>query len=111
MNNRQLGNLGEKFAREYFIQNGYKILATQYSCRFGEIDLIVMKNKILSFVEVKTRRSIQFVYPSDAVTLKKRRAMEYTSVYYMNHNKGLDYNSYEYKVFELLINEIDEVVI
>lgn len=44
---------GENRACEFLINNGYEILSRNFSCRYGEIDIIAKKNEILHFVEVK----------------------------------------------------------
>ena len=55
MNNKILGNLGERIAKIYLQINGYQILKCNFRCRFGEIDLIAQKGGTLHFIEVKTR--------------------------------------------------------
>ena len=52
---REAGDRGEAMAAEYLRENGYEILASQFRCRFGEIDLIARRGDILCFVEVKLR--------------------------------------------------------
>lgn len=56
MNDKQnLGKLGEEIVAKYLKRNGYKIVEKNYKNKFGEIDLIVKKDNMLSFIEVKTR--------------------------------------------------------
>jgi len=64
MAQKQLGEFGEKIASRYLENKGYKILAKNYSkiwdsLRKGEIDIIVQKDRIICFVEVKTLRQVQ----------------------------------------------------
>ena len=56
---REAGDRGEAMAAEYLRENGYEILASQFRCRFGEIDLIARRGDILCFVEVKLRYHCQ----------------------------------------------------
>ena len=58
--NNLAGAWGEALAAEYLRKKRYKILASSYRSRFGEIDLIVKNRKYLVFVEVKTRKSSDF---------------------------------------------------
>lgn len=51
------GCTGEKFAADYFFAQGYVLRATRYRTNEGEIDLIVQRQNLLLFVEVKTRTS------------------------------------------------------
>lgn len=69
--NQDIGAYGEKIAQEYLIKKGYKIIATNVKVSFKEIDIIALHNKILVFVEVKTRTSTQFGTADEAVTNMK----------------------------------------
>jgi putative endonuclease len=62
------GAWGEDLALRYLIQHGYTLLDRNYRTRRGEIDLIVRKDDILVFVEVKLRRQTAFGDPLEAVT-------------------------------------------
>ncbi len=69
----QLGNKGEEQAKKFLIHQGYAIRETNW--RFGhlELDIVAEKNDWLIIVEVKTRSSVFFEHPEEAVTLKKIR--------------------------------------
>jgi putative endonuclease len=64
-----LGRVGERLAREHLERLGYRVVASNYRTRFGELDLVVCDDTRLVFVEVKTRRvgalesSVQAVSP------------------------------------------------
>lgn len=84
MNDKQfLGKLGEEIVAKYLKRNGYTIVEKNYKNKFGEIDLIVKKDEILSFVEVKTRKSINYGTPAEAVNFNKRRHIYKTAEYYI----------------------------
>ena len=70
-NKKEQGFAGEQIAEKFLKGNGYKILGKNYSTKAGEIDIIARKNKILVFVEVKTRSSDQFGVPAESVNQKK----------------------------------------
>ena len=53
---RSLGARGEALARQYLIDQGYEIVASNWSTRYGEIDIIARSNGVIVFVEVKTRQ-------------------------------------------------------
>ena len=65
------GKWGEKIATSYLIEKGYEILCLNYRSPYGEIDIIAKDHDTLVFCEVKTRRSLQFGYPEEAVSSKK----------------------------------------
>lgn len=60
---QRLGKKGEDAACAYLERKGYVICRRNYRCRYGEIDIIAAKSGELSFVEVKTRRNLNFGCP------------------------------------------------
>ncbi|WP_306415995.1 YraN family protein [Fulvivirga ulvae] len=68
MNNKaQTGKDGEQRAAEYLMGKGYELLERNYRYKRSEIDIIIKKEQLLVFVEVKTRSYSSFGYPEDAV--------------------------------------------
>lgn len=68
-----LGKKGEAAARAYLERRGVHILAANYTCAAGEIDLIGREREALLFIEVKTRTSEAFGPPQLAVHQRKQR--------------------------------------
>jgi putative endonuclease len=54
-------------------EHGYEILEKNYKCKLGEIDVIARRHGRLAFVEIKTRTSIQFGTPQEAVNPQKQK--------------------------------------
>ena len=52
---KKIGDRGEHLVKDYLVSLGYQIIAQQWHCPLGEIDLIATKDDWLVFVEVKTR--------------------------------------------------------
>ncbi|MDQ4109441.1 MAG: YraN family protein [Actinomycetota bacterium] len=69
---RALGPTGEDAAREWYRRRGYRVVARNWRCRLGEIDLVLERGGALVFCEVKTRREGVFGGGYEAVTWKKR---------------------------------------
>ncbi|WP_127474662.1 YraN family protein [Microbacterium sulfonylureivorans] len=67
-----LGRAGEDRAARYFEDQGYAVLARNWRCRTGEIDLIVCRGRHVVVVEVKTRRGEGFGHPFEAIDARKR---------------------------------------
>ncbi|MDQ9169195.1 YraN family protein [Oxalobacteraceae bacterium R-40] len=71
------GQAGEEQALEYLLSQGFRLVERNFHCRGGEIDLIVQKDGMLLFVEVRKRASGQFggaaasVIPAKQARLKK----------------------------------------
>ena len=87
MNRAKLGGLwGEALAAEYLRKKHYKILASGYACRFGEIDLIASNRKYLVFVEVKTRKSGDFAMAREYVDRHKQDRIRMTASIFLSEN-------------------------
>ena len=84
------GAAGEVAASRYLRERGYTPVATNYRCRFGEIDLIVRDKKYFVFVEVKCRQPDARYAPRDAVTVtKQRKILATASLYLATHPTAL----------------------
>ena len=83
MNNIEKGKLGEEIASRYIQSKGGIIIEQNYRTKIGEIDLIAKINGELVFVEVKSRSSINYGYPSEAVNYKKQRKITNVAKYYI----------------------------
>ena len=80
------GAWGEALAAEYLRKKRYKIEAASYSCKFGEIDLIVSNRKYLVFVEVKLRKSADFATAMEFVDRRKQDRLRTTASVYLSQN-------------------------
>jgi putative endonuclease len=78
-----LGRAGERLAAQALRRKGYRILAHNYRCIHGEIDLIAEDEHELIFVEVKTRRGDAFGLPEEALTARKQRSLVRVASYYL----------------------------
>lgn len=78
-----MGAWGESLAADYLKKKGYKLLAANYRCRFGEIDLIAANKKYLAFVEVKLRKSDRFARASEFVDFHKQNRLRTTAEMYL----------------------------
>jgi putative endonuclease len=85
-NKAKLGVRGESIAAQYLENLGYRIEETNYRYKHSEIDLIVMYDQMLIFVEVKTRSKIAFGYPEEAVDEKKSKKIIEGAEYYIFEN-------------------------
>jgi putative endonuclease len=89
INTRQvLGRLGEEVAERFLRKKGYKLVARNYRCAAGEVDLIVLDRRVIVFVEVKTRSGDRFGTPFEAVEVRKQRKMMRAAQFFLTE-KGL----------------------
>ncbi|MCU1543084.1 MAG: YraN family protein [Microbacteriaceae bacterium] len=66
-----LGRRGEALAADYLVERGMRLVERNWRCAQGEIDLIVQDGDELVFVEVKTRSSMGYGHPLEAITVAK----------------------------------------
>jgi putative endonuclease len=86
MTTRQsLGRWGESLAAEYMLAQGYTVIGRNVRTPYGEIDLVAewADPPTLVFVEVKTRRSLQYGMPEDAINARKQAHLRSAVDYYL----------------------------
>lgn len=86
---KSTGDSGEAIAARYLQANGYSILATNWRCVGGEIDIVAQQGDTLVFVEVKSRRGGQSGDALLAITPAKRQRLT-TAAYAYVDSAGLD---------------------
>jgi putative endonuclease len=70
-----VGAYGERVAIAHLVEQGMVVLDRNWRCRSGEIDIILRDGNDLVFCEVKTRRSLRFGAPAEAVVATKVRRL------------------------------------
>lgn len=102
---RKFGDTGERFAEEFLLKRGYKLLDRNYRIKnIGEIDLVAEKNNRLTFFEVKTRNAHHAAtFPIElSINEKKRRNLKKICQLYLLHKDN--YEKREWQVDAILIN-------
>lgn len=84
---QQLGAAGEEAAAQFLRARRYTIVARNYRCPLGEIDLVALDGRTLVFVEVKTRRGASFGSPFDAVDARKQRQVTRAAQHYISTHR------------------------
>ncbi|AKL95495.1 putative protein UPF0102 [Clostridium aceticum] len=84
---KKTGRYGEQLSKKYLIDQGYFILDSNYRTKLGEVDLIVQRNDIVVFVEVKTRNTMTFGLPREAVHYKKQTTLIRLAEQYIQYKK------------------------
>ena len=80
---RQLGQWGESLVAEDLRKKGWTVVARNFRCRMGELDIVVKNEQYLAFVEVKLRKNARFGAACEAVTLAKQRKLRAAAEYYL----------------------------
>ncbi len=85
----KLGEKGEKLAVKFLKKKGYKVIKQNYKTRIGEIDIIAKDRETLAFIEVKTRESIEYGLPFEAVNRAKKKKIANVALLYLKKVKKI----------------------
>ena len=99
----QVGKTGEEMARAFLEKAGMKFLCANWSCKLGEIDLIMGDSDELVFVEVRLRRPTSYGQGLDTVASQKQRKLRNTAKFYQ---QKMDY--WGYLRFDVVSIEYEE---
>lgn len=82
-----LGRAGERAAEEFLRRRRYTILARNFRCRAGEVDLIALHGGVLVFVEVKARQRGAAVGPFEALSARQQQRIARAARYYIERQR------------------------
>ncbi|KAA3440631.1 YraN family protein [Rufibacter hautae] len=85
--NTNLGKLGEQAAEAHLTALGYQVIERNYRYKRAEVDLILVKEKTLVLVEVKTRSTHQYGFPEEAVSSRKEAMLQLAADYYIEQHQ------------------------
>jgi putative endonuclease len=86
---RALGKAGEDLAVAWYEARGYEVLARNWSCRDGELDIVLRRDRLYVFCEVKARSSGAFGLPAEAVgPLKQSRVRRLAALWFAGSSCG-----------------------
>ena len=76
--NQNVGKIGEETACKFLMKHGYQIILRNYWKKWGEIDIIAKKDRVIHFVEVKTvSRDLAFVLNKDFVSCETKKGVKH----------------------------------
>ena len=109
--NKSLGKLGEDKASEYLRQNGFEVLERNYLTKFGEIDIIAIKDNILRFVEVKLKKGDDFGTPEEMIGKNKLFQVTRMSQFYLMAKPEIakKYDQYSIDAVCVVVDENEEI--
>lgn len=88
-----IGKRGETLAISFLKKNGYRIIESNFRCRYGEIDIIAQEGKTVAFIEVKTKTNNRFGSPTQAIDLRKQRQVSKTALIYISQKRLTNYSA------------------
>ena len=90
LSSHRIGAVGEELARHHLEAKGYRVVAANYRCRWGEIDLIARDGRNWVFVEVRTRRSGTYGGPEESLTETKKQRLAMAAQDYLSRQEEAD---------------------
>ena len=82
----ETGRFGEELVVKHLQQQGWRVIATNWRCRAGEIDIVAQEDDSLVFVEVRTRRSDSFGTPEESITPRKQARLRRLGATYVQRS-------------------------
>ncbi|TXT33505.1 MAG: hypothetical protein FD136_856 [Chitinophagaceae bacterium] len=107
--NQITGKKGEDIACNYLENKGYHILARNWRHKHYEVDIIAAKNKILHFVEVKTRNGLRFGYPEECIGKEKMQFLKNAASAYQYQHPNWKYIQFDVIAITLDGNQTKEI--
>ncbi len=102
-NRQETGRYGETLAERYLIDAGYEIVAKNWRCAAGELDLIARQGETLVFVEVRTRRGAQSGSPEESITPAKQAKLTELAYTFLAEN-ALEDDAWRIDVIAIVLN-------
>jgi putative endonuclease len=82
----ELGRCGEQAAAEYLERAGFRILDRNWRCAEGELDIVAAERRVLVICEVKTRSSVRYGDPLEAISRAKRNRLRRLAIRWLVAN-------------------------
>ena len=87
INTRLFGNEQEQLASKYLQKHGLSLVISNYQCRLGEIDLVMLdQNLQLVFVEIRYRNHSKYGSAAESITIQKQRKLRRTAAHFLLSN-------------------------
>ncbi|MWN06227.1 putative endonuclease [Gilliamella bombicola] len=101
-NKKQIGEYYENIACQYLLKHGLILLAHNIQFRIGELDLIMLDNKCLVFIEVRYRKNANFGDAEMTVTLNKQNKIKHAAQLWMiEQNLNIENTEFRFDIFAI----------
>ena len=106
---RALGISGEDLAAAWYEERGYAVVARNWRCRDGELDLVLMRRRELVVCEVKTRTSDAFGMPAEAVSISKQARIRRLVARWLDGHLTAPPRSIRFDVASVLAGQVEVI--
>lgn len=101
----QLGQWAEHTALLHLQKHHYQLLVANFHSRYGEIDLIVQKDQLILFVEVKARSASSYGQATEMVSTSKQQKIIKTAMVFLQENEQYHYYDLRFDVICIQMKE------
>ncbi len=102
MDRQELGRYGEELAVQHLQEAGLQVLARNWRCREGELDVVARSGRTVVFVEVKTRSGSGYGEPAEAVTARKARRLRLLACRWLEQHRPADTGDLRFDVVSVV---------
>ncbi len=100
-----LGRWGEKRCERYLKRKGFKTLTRNFSCKSGEIDLIMVDTDAsIVFVEVKTRTDETFSPAESSITAPKKARLQRAARYFLAAHNNIENRPFRFDIVAIVLS-------
>ena len=96
------GELGERVAERWLKRHGWRVLMRRFRSGHRDIDLVMEREGLVTFVEVKARRGTEFGEPVEAVGWRKQRELTRSALVWIDRH-GRPHETYRFDVVGVLV--------
>ncbi len=100
------GFFAEELALQYLRKEKFQFVARQYSCKMGELDLIMKDKNAIVFIEVRYRQSTEYGEPFETITRPKQRKLIRTALFYLKCHPWTRHFSAIFDVISITGNQL-----
>lgn len=105
----RLGVGGESLVARWYEDRGYRVLVRNWRCRAGELDLVVRRDRLVAFCEVKTRTSDRYGSPALAVGIEKQRRLRRLAAEYLAAHRAPGVTDLRFDVAAVIGEEVEVI--
>jgi putative endonuclease len=98
---RTTGQCYERYAADWLAERGLRIIARNFRCRAGEIDLVARDGSALVFVEVRARAPSRYASAAESVDRRKQQRLLRTAQFYLRHHPAAAHLSCRFDVIAI----------
>ncbi len=107
--NLSKGKEGEEIAAAYLAKLAYTLLERNWRFRRWEVDMIASKDRLLHFIEVKTRHSLRYGHPEESITRDKMSHLRNAAEEYQYLHPEWKYIQFDVLAITIMNDEVKEI--